>query len=72
MKTFDVGELPILEDDKMVGMLTNRDIVVRVVAAGLESKMTTVKDVFSSEAMCCSDEDDDIETAGKLCLVLTI
>jgi len=65
MKTFDVGALPILEDNKIVGMLTDRDIVVRAVAAGLDPKMTVVKDVFTPEVLCCSEE-DDIETAAKI------
>ena len=65
MKRFDVGSLPILEDNKIVGMLTDRDIVVRAVAAGLDPKMTVVKDVFSPEIMYCSEE-DDIEAAAKI------
>jgi CBS domain-containing protein len=65
MKTLDIGALPILEDNKIVGMLTDRDIVVRAVAAGLNPKMTVVKDVFTPEVLCCSEE-DDIETAARI------
>jgi CBS domain-containing protein len=46
-------------------MLTDRDIVVRAVAAGLNPKMTVVKDVFTPEVLCCSEE-DDIETAARI------
>jgi len=65
MKIFDIGALPILEDNKIVGMLTDRDIVVRAAAAGLDPKTTVVKDVFTPEVMCCSEE-EDIEAAGKI------
>lgn len=65
MRKYDVGALPILEDNKIVGILTDRDIVVRAVAAGMDPKMTLVKDAYSPKVFCCSEE-DDIETAAKL------
>ena len=65
MKTFDVGALPILEDNKIVGMLTDRDIVVRTIAMDMDPKMTVIKDIFTPEVLCCFEE-DDISAAAKI------
>ena len=65
MKTFDVGALPILEDNKIVGMLTDRDIVVRAIATGMDPKMTVIKDILTPEVLCCFEE-DDISTAARI------
>ena len=65
MRIFDIGALPVLEDKKIVGMLTDRDIVIRAVAAGLDPKMTVIKDVFTPNILSCSQE-DEIETAAKI------
>lgn len=46
MRTLDVGSLPICENDRLVGMLTDRDVVVRCVADGCDPETTT-----SGEAM---------------------
>ena len=47
MRVFNIGCLPILEDNKIVGMLTDRDIVIRAVAAGINPRMTIVKDIYT-------------------------
>jgi CBS domain-containing protein len=65
MRIFDIGALPVLEENKIVGMLTDRDIVIRAIATGLDPKMTVIKDVFTPNVFCCSQE-DDIETAARI------
>lgn len=65
MKTFNIGVLPIFDNNKIVGLLTDRDIVVRAIAAGLDPKTTLIKNVYTPEVLSCS-EDDDIETAAKI------
>ena len=65
MRIFDIGALPILEDNKIVGMLTDRDIVIRAIAAGLDPKMTAIKDVYTPNVLSCF-EDDEIETAARI------
>ncbi len=65
MRIFDIGSLPVLEDNKIVGMLTDRDIVIRVVAAGLSPRMTVIKDVYTPDIICCYP-DDDIEAAARV------
>jgi len=44
MRTRDVGILPVVEDGKIIGVLTDRDIVVAVVAKGLDPRTLTVGD----------------------------
>lgn len=64
MKELDVGGLPVCEDDRLQGFVTDRDIVVRAIAEGKNPNECTVSDVMSSEIHWCY-EDDDIEEAGK-------
>jgi CBS-domain-containing membrane protein len=60
----DVGALPILNDGKLVGIVTDRDIAVRGVAAGI-SPEASVGRVMSENVAACSP-DDDIETVLAL------
>lgn len=62
MKVFDVGFLPVFEGDNLVGVITDRDIVVRGVAEGQDSRSTRVHDVMTSAIIHCL-EDQDIQDA---------
>jgi CBS domain-containing protein len=62
MKDADVGLLPVGEDDRLVGMITDRDIAVRAVADGMDPD-TPVREVMSEEVLYCF-EDDEIEDAA--------
>lgn len=48
MKRIDVGSVPVVESGTIKGILTDRDIVVRVVAAGQDAAQTSVKDAMST------------------------
>jgi CBS domain-containing protein len=61
MAECDSGALPIGENDRLVGMLTDRDIAIRGVAQG-KGPSDRVRDVMSREVRWCY-EDDDVETA---------
>ena len=65
MKSLDVGSLPVCENDRIVGMLTDRDIAVRAVAEGRDPKQTRVRDAMTSGAIFCY-EDDDIREAARI------
>lgn len=65
MKELDVGPLPVCDNDRIAGVVTDRDIAIRGVAAGLDPETTTVREVMSSGAACCF-EDDDIEEAEAI------
>jgi CBS domain-containing protein len=55
MKSLDVGMLPICENDRLVGALTDRDITIRAVAQGLDPKMTKVRQVMTRDVIYCFD-----------------
>ena len=65
MKQHDVGAVPVAESDRLVGIVTDRDIVLKVVAAGRNPEQTAVRDVMTPNPLCCR-EDDDLEQALKL------
>jgi CBS domain-containing protein len=65
MKTFDIGPLPVCVGDRLVGMLTDRDITIRATAEGRDPMQTPVSDVMTPEVVCCL-ETDDVGTAAKL------
>jgi CBS domain-containing protein len=66
MKALDVGPLPVCgPDDKLVGMVTDRDIVVRGVAPGLDPRTARVRDAMTEGISYCF-EDDDVEQAARL------
>lgn len=64
MKRGNFGSLPIEQNDKMIGMITDRDIVVRVVATGKDPKTTKVVDCMSEGISYCF-EDEDIEAIAR-------
>jgi len=63
MAELDAGVLPVGENDKLVGMITDRDIAVRAVAAG-KPPTTKVREVMSSEVKYCF-EDDDLDDVAE-------
>jgi CBS domain-containing protein len=65
MKSLDIGPLPVCDGDKVVGMLTDRDITVRATAEGLDPKQTRVQEVMSKELITCL-EDQDVKEAAEL------
>lgn len=64
MCALDVGALPVCDGERIQGMLTDRDIVVRGLAVGLEPT-APVEQVMTREVAWCYD-DDDIEDAAQL------
>ena len=66
MKALDVGSLPVCGDsDRLVGMLTDRDITVRAVADGQDPKTARVQDVMTPDIIYCF-EDQDVREAARL------
>ncbi len=65
MKSLNVGFLPVKEGTMLIGVLTDRDIVIRGLAEGQKPDSTQVKDIISSEIVYCY-EDDSIEDAARL------
>ena len=65
MQQFDIGPLPICEGERLVGMLTDRDITVRAVAKGWDPRTTAVQEAMSPE-LVYGLEDQDIQDAARL------
>lgn len=57
MADADVGALPVASGDRLAGMVTDRDIVIRAIAAG-KGPDATVGEVMSHEVLYCRDDDD--------------
>jgi CBS domain-containing protein len=57
MADADVGSLPVGENDRLVGMITDRDIVLRAVAQG-RGPSTMVRDVMTEHIEYCFEDDD--------------
>jgi CBS domain-containing protein len=64
MKSEDVGALPIVEGDKLVGVITDRDIAIRVVAEGRGAD-TTVGEIASKDVVTV-DPQQSLEEAARL------
>ena len=65
MRSLEVGALPVWENDKLIGMITDRDITIRGVADEKNPLSTSVKEIMTSDVCCCF-EDDDIHEAAKM------
>jgi CBS domain-containing protein len=63
MAELDAGVLPVGDNDRLVGMLTDRDIAVRAVAQGMGPE-TAVREVMSQEVKYCF-EDEELETVTQ-------
>jgi CBS domain-containing protein len=64
MKSLDVGALPICDNDRLAGMITDRDITVRASAEGESPKVIHVRDIMTPGIVWCF-EDDDVQEAGR-------
>ena len=53
MKEFDIGAVPVRDGDKLVGMITDRDITIRATAEGKDAAKTRIGDVMSTEVRTC-------------------
>jgi CBS domain-containing protein len=65
MALLDVGPLPVVEGGIVVGMITDRDIVVRVIAEHRDPATTGVRHAMTPEVISCF-EDQDIQEAARL------
>ena len=65
MRDEDIGAVPVGENDRLIGMITDRDITCRSVASGVSPKSVTVRDAMSKGIVYCQ-EDEDIEDAVRI------
>lgn len=65
MKKLNVGTLPVCDNNRLVGMVTDRDLTIRGTAAGGSPQTTKVRDVMTPGIVYCF-EDQDVSEAAKL------
>jgi CBS domain-containing protein len=66
MRDADIGSTPVIENDRLVGMITDRDIVVRVVAEGRPTQTATARDAMSPGILYCFDDDSVEDVLEKM------
>ncbi len=65
MRDHDIGAIPVGENDRLVGMVTDRDICCRGLADGRDAGTLTARDVMSKPIVYCRSE-DEISEAVRL------
>ena len=64
MLALDVGLLPVIDGARLVGVVTDRDLIVRAIAAGRDPAKTHVHEAMTQVVICCF-EDQNIHEAAK-------
>jgi len=65
MKRLDVGALPVCDNDRLIGMVTDRDITLRAVAEGRDPRTTRIDEVMSMGVTYCY-EDQSVHEAAEM------
>jgi CBS domain-containing protein len=65
MREHDIGAIPIGENDRLVGMVTDRDIVCRCMAARLDPRTATARDVMTEGIIFCLDR-QELDDAARV------
>lgn len=65
MLSEDAGSMPVSDGDRLIGMITDRDIAVRGVAKGYGPD-TPVSELMSSDILCAREDDDVEDVAAKM------
>ena len=67
MRDEDIGSTPVVENDRLIGMVTDRDIGIRVVAEAKDPRAVTARDAMSPKVLYCFDDqnvEDVLENMG--------
>jgi CBS domain-containing protein len=66
MRDEDIGAVPVVENDKLIGMVTDRDIVLRALAAYPDLKNTTARAVMSTRLLYCFEDQSAEEVLDNM------
>jgi CBS domain-containing protein len=66
MRDADIGSTPVVDQDRLIGMVTDRDIVVRVVAEGRPTQTSTARDAMSPGVLYCFDDEAIEDVLDKM------
>lgn len=61
MRDLDIGAVPVGDGDRLVGMVTDRDIALRAVADGADPNRLAAADVMTKGIVCCRDDENVID-----------
>jgi CBS domain-containing protein len=68
MRDEDIGSIPVAENDRLIGMVTDRDIVIRALTDGADPRECTARDVMSPKVLYCRASqtvEDVLENMGE-------
>ena len=65
MLSADAGSIPVIDGDRLIGMITDRDIAVRGVAKGYGPD-TPVRELMTNDIICARDDDDVDDVASRM------
>lgn len=65
MKEYNIGSVPVCDGEKVIGILTDRDIALRSVAEGMNGKVQSVRDIMTSNPVI-ANPDTDIQDAARI------
>lgn len=66
MRDMDCGFMPLAENDKMVGMITDRDIAIRAIAEGKNPAEVKARDIMTPKTYYCYDDQDVEEVCNNM------
>ena len=65
MRDLDIGAIPVGENDRLIGMVTDRDVAIRALAIGKDVSTMTTRDVMSRGIVFCRDT-EEVEDAVRI------
>ena len=71
MRDGDLGALPVMDEENVVGMVTDRDLAIRVLAEGLSPDQVQIQDIMTADVLSCSPE-DSLDEAAELMAELQV
>lgn len=66
MLKYDFGFIPVGENDRLIGVVTDRDIAIRAIATGKDPNHTYLKDMMTDKVIYCFEDDDVIKAADNM------
>ena len=66
MRTHDYGFIPVGENDRLIGVVTDRDITIRAIAEGKDPSKTSLRDIMTKGISFCLDTDGLDKVAQKM------
>src|SRR5712691_2728180 len=62
----DIGAVPVLQDNRLVGIFSERDIIKRVIVAGKDVRTTLIKDVMTAQLVVAQSTDEVCQVLDKM------